>query len=149
VVLLIVVVIGRGVPRIGAENATPVATAGHPLVGSWEIDSDANPATDPPALVIFHADGTTVELHEREPDGVGAWQATGPNTATVIIVYHNLNENLVLQTRIIVHGEVEIDPSGTSFKANYETVTTARDGTVSSTERATATGTRITVEPSA
>lgn len=149
VTLLIATLVIGGVPRTGAQEASPIAAAAHPLVGSWVIDPDANPASDPPALAIFHADGTTVELHEREPDGVGAWQATGPRTAAVTIVYHNLNESLKLQFTVTVRGEIEVDATGAAFTAHYLAETTAPDGKVTATEEATATGTRITVEPTA
>ncbi|MEA2597705.1 MAG: hypothetical protein QOF01_4174, partial [Thermomicrobiales bacterium] len=53
---------------VGAQDATPssrIDTAAHPLVGSWVIDTNADEPDNPPALVVFHADGTLIELHER------------------------------------------------------------------------------------
>lgn len=42
------------------------------MVGSWVVDTDAGDPDNLPAPGVFHADGTYVELHERDPDGVGA-----------------------------------------------------------------------------
>ena len=76
--------------RAAAQDATPGAMAGHPLVGAWYADFDpANPGT----LFVytsFHADGTRTDVHPFAGAGIGAWEATGARTGRAINKYQNI-----------------------------------------------------------
>jgi hypothetical protein len=127
------------------DAATPVATstAMHPLVGAWEIDTDTSNPSNPPGLAIVAADGTYIELHEREPDGAGIWNATGENSAELTIVFHSIDAELALEATVRVHAEVTVDASGDRFSAPYTIEFMTPDGTVVDAFEGMATGTRI------
>ena len=76
--------------RGAAQDATPAAAAGHPIVGTWSADFDpANPGT----LFVytsFHADGTRTDVHPFAGAGIGAWEATGERTGRAINKYQNI-----------------------------------------------------------
>ena len=57
-----------------AQEATPGALAGHPLVGTWIVDTDVDMASDPPEVGIFNADGTVFGLGASRWVS-GAWEA--------------------------------------------------------------------------
>ncbi|MEA2596577.1 MAG: hypothetical protein QOF01_3046, partial [Thermomicrobiales bacterium] len=87
-------------------------------------------------------------LHEREPDGVGTWTATGERTASLTIVYHDVDEALTLRGTIIIRAAAEVSADGDSFTAPYTADFVAPDGTSGGEiGPATAVGTRIVVEP--
>jgi len=151
--VVLVGLVALGVPGLGtaAQDGTP--TVGEPavggdvsVVGSWEIDTDEGDPDNPPALAVFHADGTYIELHEREPDGAGVWQTTGDGSVALIIVYHDVDENLELQGTIRVRANVELDATGDEFTAPYTVDVTAPDGTEAFSEQGTARGARIRLE---
>lgn len=64
------------------QQATPTTTARHPLVGTWIVDPEVDDASNPPSFDAYMADGTLVNIGS---DGatVGAWDITGPRTATL------------------------------------------------------------------
>jgi hypothetical protein len=64
-------------PSAVAQESTPVAMAGHPIVGAWLLDVDTNDPANPPALAIFHDDGTYLQAEADGGNGVGVWEATG------------------------------------------------------------------------
>lgn len=137
---------GAGVVARADSSATPAAAAAHALVGSWVIDTDdANPV-NAPGLAIFAADGTYIELHEREPDGAGIWVATGEDAAEVTIVFHSIDAELALEATVTVQAEVTVDASGDRFTAPYTLEITAPEGTTIGELQGTATGTRITAD---
>src|SRR5687767_10492027 len=69
-----------------AQDATPVAMAGHPVVGAWRWTN--NPGTEHEffSFAIFVADGTYVETGEDSFVIVGEWRATGEQTAELVII---------------------------------------------------------------
>jgi hypothetical protein len=148
VVLLLIgfAVTGANVDTV-AQDATPAATEGHPVIGSWLADTDINSPDNNPSLIIFHDDGTFLELEEGMSDGIGAWEATGPNTALLTILFPNVDENGVFTGHAKVRVAVEVDESGDTFTADYTIEFLGADG--SSTGElgpATAMGERIVAE---
>ena len=55
------------------------------IVGVWRLSVDEFP-DDPPELVVFHADGTYEEANADGTTGIGAWEATGPNSFNLTFV---------------------------------------------------------------
>ncbi|HYP61589.1 MAG TPA: hypothetical protein VEQ36_14255, partial [Thermomicrobiales bacterium] len=43
--------------QASAQDASPAAMAGHPLVGTWIITRDITNTTEVPVVVVFTADG--------------------------------------------------------------------------------------------
>ena len=82
-----VLVGGAGVGRAvgtATQQATPAATAGHPLVGTWIVDPEVDDPTNPPSFDVYMADGTAINVGS-EGATAGAWEATGPRTATLTL----------------------------------------------------------------
>ena len=127
-----------------AQDASPMA--GHPLVGAWVLDTNAEDTTSPPSLAIFHADGSYVQT---DPDGtaIGAWQPTGPGSADLIIRFEDADDEGALSTTI-VRAAVEAAEDGQSLTATFTLEFVGPDGTSSGQlGPTTATGTRLAVEP--
>lgn len=129
-----------------AAQATPV-TASSPLVGAWELQTQAGNPSNPPSVAVFHPDGTYYESDANGSDGAGTWQMTGPNTAILTIVFHGTDEKGNYVALIKVRATVTIDASGNSFTAPYtlEFVTPGGKST-GQLGPVTATGTRIMAE---
>jgi hypothetical protein len=82
VVLVGVIAVGRG---SSAQDATPMAATQHPLVGTWLLDTDTDDPENPLEVDIFTSDGAYISV---EADGfvtLGAWEATGDQTANLTI----------------------------------------------------------------
>jgi hypothetical protein len=61
--LLGTLLIGGG--TLAAQNSAPAGYTGHPLVGSWLLDTDGDPETLP-SLAYYSADGGYIKV---DPDG--------------------------------------------------------------------------------
>ena len=77
-VVLVSVVVGIGLLALGAaftptdaQDATPTALAGHPLIGAWRLDVDTEDPANPPSLAIFHDDGTYLQADADGSNGIG------------------------------------------------------------------------------
>lgn len=141
VALVSIVTIGRSVGT-NAQEATPGATAGHPLIGTWIIDSDVDTADDPPSVTIVMSDGTAVDT-TADGAAAGAWEATGPGTATLTLVGVFQEEGF--GGSFYIRADVEVDAAGETFTSPYTFTVVAADGTVLETGQLTARGTRLHV----
>jgi len=134
--------------RTAAQEGTPAVPADHPFIGAWLLDTNVDDPSDPPSLVIFHDDGTYSEADPGGTDGVGAWEATGPNTANLTIVFNDQDESGGFAGTAKVRATGSVDASGDTFTAEYTLDFTDPAGTSSGEMGpATARGERITVEP--
>ena len=132
--------------RTIAAQATPV-TAGAPLVGAWELQTQAGNPSHPPSVAVFNADGTYYESDADGSDGAGTWQMTGPNTAILTIVVHGTDEKGNYIAQIKVRASITLDASGNSFTAPYTIEFTTPDGkSTGQLGPETATATRIMAE---
>jgi hypothetical protein len=134
-----------------AQEATPVATADHPIVGAWIIDTSAEDpagpqeATVPPDVTVFTDEGTVIDSTPYGETGVGAWEATGPRAAALTFVIPIQEEDFA--GHVIIRATLELDAAGETFSGPYSYTIVASDGTVVDAGRDMARGTRITVEP--
>lgn len=126
----------------GAQEATPGATAGHPLVGTWLLDSEVDNAADAPSVTAFAADGTAVDAGV-DGASVGTWEATGPRTATLTLV--GVFEEEGFGGSFFVRADIEVDEAGETFATPYTFTVVAADGTVLETGEETGRGTRLRV----
>ena len=127
------------------QGAPPAATAGHPLVGTWIVDPEPDDPTNPPSFDVYMADGTAINIGS-EGATAGAWEATGPRTATVTIV--GLFGGQGSGTIFIIRANVEVDEAGQSFTAPHSFTLVAADGTVlAAAQGGAARGPRIAPEP--
>jgi hypothetical protein len=133
---------GRGTT---AQEATPTAMGGHPLVGTWLLDTNADDPANPPEVTIFTADGAYISVDAEGIPNHGVWVATGERRAGLTIVSPVMEETFA--GTFIVRASLEVDETGDSFTAQYTGEFVDPDG-VESGEYGpgTATATRITVE---
>ena len=130
-----------------ARQATPTAMDGHPLVGTWLLDTDANDPENAPEVTIFTADGAYISVDAEGFPNHGVWEATGEQSATLTIVSPGMDEDGAFFGTFIVRGTVEVDESGDAFTAQYTGEFVGPDGTgAGEYGPGTATATRIAVE---
>ena len=143
-VLAVAVGVGRSAGT-ATQQATPAAPARHPLVGTWIVDPEPDDPTNPPSFDVYMADGTAINVGS-EGATAGAWEATGPRTATVTFVglFGGPGSGAVF----IIRANVEVDEAGQIFTAPHSFTLVAADGTVlAAAQGGAARGTRITAEP--
>jgi hypothetical protein len=149
IVVLVVAFAGLlGVSRVSPatfaqDAATPTAAAVHPYVGSWIADSEAGPM-DAPAIGVVTADGGVISTGAGGTIA-GTWEATGPRTATFVLV--GVWEDETGSGYFFIRGENEIDPSGQTEMATYTWTDVAADGTVLDTGQDVSRATRLVVPP--
>ena len=82
--------------QVSAQEATPAAMAGHPIVGNWMVTTPAGPA-----MAVFLADGTNIQ-------GLPATQA-GPNgvvfVSTQVGSWEPVSERGVHFTGVQLHSD--------------------------------------------
>ena len=103
------------------DDATPGAYGQHPIVGSWQWDN--NPDSEEPfsgiSYAIFHADGSYIEFFPPVGVGIGAWEATGTNTADLTIVFQDIDDD----PHVVEPGtsryriSIEVDATGNALTA--------------------------------
>ncbi|MDQ3467350.1 MAG: hypothetical protein M3411_03845, partial [Chloroflexota bacterium] len=90
-----------------STHAQDASLTEHPIVGAWVIDVDADDPENPPALAIFHDDGTYLQSDPDGANGVGTWEPTGATTAALTILFHGLDENDAFGGTTTVRATVE------------------------------------------
>ena len=130
-----------------AQDASPAALAGHPLVGTWFLDNDpANPA-NALGTFILHADGTYAEVNPDGPVRLGAWEATGPTTANLTIAAFQQDAAGTDLGGITIRLAITLNPDGNSYTATGTIERTNPDGSTSGQAGpAMGTATRFVVE---
>jgi hypothetical protein len=126
--------------QASAQDASPVRMAGHPLVGTWIVDREADDTADAPTLLVYTADGSVIDPLLAAG---GAWQATGPRSATVTLL--GLIEGGA-GGYIAIRSTVEIDEAGTSVAGSHTVTIVAPDGTVRNTVQGHGGATRFPIE---
>jgi hypothetical protein len=118
-------------------------------VGAWIVDQNVDDATDPPALTIIMAEGTSYESNPTVGNGVGVWSATGERTAAATFLFQIVGADGAVQTTVKARAELEADATGDAFTSSYSFEGLAADGSVVFSGQATARATRLAVEPKA
>ncbi len=142
VVLLGTLLVGGG-GFVAAQDATPEDSMGHPLIGSWFLDTETENPENLLSLVRFSADGGYVEIDADGSTSLGAWEPTGDTTANLTFSF--VDEESGTAT---IRASLEVAPDGQTFTASY-TLEFADPATGESSGEigpGTAEGTRITVE---
>ena len=141
----------NGLSPTSAQDGTPVATAGHPLVGAWVVDTSAEDpagpqqATVPPDVTVFTDEGTVIDSTPFGETGIGAWEATSSRVAALTVVIPVEEEDFA--GSVIIRATVELDTTGETFSGPYSYTVVAADGTVVDAGRDMVRGMRIAVEP--
>ena len=127
--------------RVAAQDATPAATAGHPVVGTWMGDLVPDDTTDPPTVIIFLADGAGIDPVRGTG---GAWQPTGPRSAGWTLTGVADQES---GTAIVVRATAEVDEAGGTYVGSSTITLVAPDGTVVGSFPNVPHGFRLPIEP--
>lgn len=148
---LVATVIG-GLPLAGfaSQDTGDGDRADHPIVGTWlwlnNPDEDATIAG--PSYAIFHADGSYVEFYPLIGVGIGTWDVTGPDTATLTIVFQDINEdaNVFEPGTSTYRIAIEVDSTGDTLTGTGDLVIRDTAGTEVLSEPFTGTATRMMLE---
>ena len=134
--------------RAAAQEATPAATAAHPIVGLWTHVS--GPGT-PPGLRAFtaiHGDGTLSSVHSFGGAGAGAWHATGERSVRWVVKYLNIADapGQFVEGTVTVFGSLTVDEAGATVTEESTVDVRAADDTVVANFPFTTTFARVPVE---
>ncbi|MDP9367176.1 MAG: hypothetical protein M3Q03_02690 [Chloroflexota bacterium] len=160
--LLAVVLVGLvAVSRIAgdtvAQEATPAAGGGHPIIGTWRVFLEGLPGVH--GLLTHAADGTMVSsdpITSPDPSGGGVvflsaahgvWEATGPDTAAYTFQQLVADANGHLAVVVTVRGERQVSADGQTFTSAYAYSVADPAGAVLDAGGGTVRGERMTVEP--
>jgi hypothetical protein len=136
--------LGARPPSAAAQEFT---TAGHALVGTWFLDNGTANLTGALDAFSLHADGTYIEANADGTVRLGAWEATGPLTATLTIEAYSRDEAGANLGAIIIRLNLQLDPDGAGYQAEGTIELIHPDGTASGQAGpATGTATRLVVE---
>ena len=129
--------------QASAQDATPGAMAGHPIIGTWIIVRDITNTTEVPVVVVFTADGGFVDPGQ----GVaGAWEPTGPRSAAMTIIPFTDGG---AGGYAVVRATWEIDEGGDAMSGPATVTVVTPDGTVVAGIELSSRATRLKVEPMA
>lgn len=127
-----------------AQDATPGDPAGHPIVGTWIVDTISASDTDSPEIGIFHADGSAVGLGANRVAG-GSWEVVDDHTVTMTLV--TVSDSAGVGSYVVVRGTHVLDETGNRWTCDDCTYTVVgADGTVLDSGTAPASATRIPVQ---
>lgn len=128
------------------QEATPGATAAHPVVGAWILP--AVRATPNTGYAIFHADGTYMEENPDTGTGLGVWRATGERSGELINKWPNINTEggTYGPGTSTLRVTFAVDADGMSYNGEYQLDLTAPDGALMASSEGKFEATRLTIE---
>jgi hypothetical protein len=153
-VLLICPVAVARVLAVSAQDATPapgpdpgIAVA-HPVVGTWRWENDRLHPGDA-SFAAIHADGTYVEFYPGYGVGIGAWEATGEDSASLSIVFQDLDHSptVVVPGLLTYRLAITADDGGESLRATGTFYLQSPDGEVVEERAFDGVATRVAVIP--
>jgi hypothetical protein len=149
VVILGLFALGRS-PGTHAQDATPIAAPGHPIVGAWIQELDpSNPAVMP-ELIMFFSDGTMLNKDAEGAINFGVWEASGDSSVNLTLVSTAPGETVGMEAAVIfvVRAELEVAADGQSFTGTYTfEITTTTGEATGQYGPGTITANRLAVEP--
>ena len=145
-VVLAVVGLSEHGPVATAQEGTPVLQA-DTLIGAWLLTTNPRDPTNPLSVAIFNRDGTYHESDADGSNGAGTWQATGPQTAILTIVYPQQTAQGQAAGIVRIRAAITVAADGASFTAPYTLEIVDAAGTsTGQLGPGMATATRITAE---
>jgi hypothetical protein len=107
-----------------AQEASPDAMTGHPLIGTWIVDRNPADPSEMPTTNVITADGGLID---PSVGAAGVWTVTGPDTAdfTLIAIFAEDGGSY-----FVVRGSLAVDAAGDSATATISQTHVAADGTV-------------------
>jgi hypothetical protein len=127
---------------VAAQKATPGSLEGHPLVGTWVVDTNTETDTDAPEIGIFTADGSVFGLGaSRWVSGVWDIADETAGTATLVGVFEGNGGGYV-----VLRGIHAVDASRDVWTCDCTFTVVGADGTVLDSGSAPAMAHRIPVQ---
>jgi len=120
-----------------AQDATPAAMAGHPLVGTWIVDPEPDNPANVPSLVTYSSDGIVID---PVAGFAGSWEPTGPTTAVFTLSGIPGDGS---GGYIAIRGPIEIDEATDTTTGPYTVTIVGADGTVQATVEGTGRAIRL------
>jgi hypothetical protein len=107
-----------------AQEASPDAMTGHPLIGTWIVDRNPADPSEMPTTNVITADGGLID---PSVGAAGVWTVTGPDTAdfTLIAIFAEDGGSY-----FVVRGSLAVDAAGDTATATVSQTHVAPDGTV-------------------
>lgn len=100
---------------VGADAGAARST--HPYVGTWMVQRDHGATSDRLGLARISADGSA--RFSGDTAGLGAWEPTGPNSATLVYVRPGGASPDETDELVAVRMAVDISEDGTSLSGTY------------------------------
>jgi hypothetical protein len=151
VIMSVLLLFGAGLVSVGSAVLAQDDTEGHPLVGAWSVDSEADNPDNPDEVVFFHGDGTLINVAPSE-DGqgqeviLGVWRSSGERTADVTFRFTETGEEGETVT-FTIRSSLEVAEDSNSFTGQYTLELSGIPGVEGEYGPETVTGTRLAVEP--
>lgn len=93
-VLMLAFLPARGATPVAlADDPAPGAMADHPVVGAWYWENISDDPFDD-SYAVFGDEGIYVEETTYIGAGIGSWEASGPDTARLLIVFQDIDGGL-------------------------------------------------------
>jgi hypothetical protein len=120
---------------------------GHPLVGTWLLDTNADDPANAPEVAVFTANGAYISVDAEGFPSLGVWETAGEGTANLTIVSAEADEEGGFGGTFMVRAAIDVDDTGDAFTAQYTGEFVDPNGTATGEYGpGTATATRIAVE---
>lgn len=126
-----------------AKEGTPAASAVHPFVGTWVVDTIVASQTDSPEIAIVTPDGRLAGLGANRVAG-GSWEAIDAQTAMLTLV--TVSDKGGVGGYVVVRGPHVVDATGERWTCQCTFTVVAADGTVLDSGLAPASGRRLPVQ---
>lgn len=117
--------------KTSAQDATPAAMAGHPIVGTWIVDNDTTSPTNMPSLVTLSSDGIVID---PVAGFAGSWEATGERTGVFTLAGISADGP---GSYLLIRGPLETDEAGAPVATPYTVTIVGADGSVLDTVEGT------------
>lgn len=133
---------------VSAQDTASTGFPGHPLVGTWLLDTDTADPTNAPDVAMFTADGGYISVDVEGVPSLGAWEATGNVTGMLNITAAGMEDDGTSAGFFTIRMALEVDDGGTTLSSTYTFELVGADGTQSGEfGPGRVIGTRVMVEP--
>lgn len=110
--------------RVAAQDDT---TATSPIVGVWVMPPMGENAG---SVTTLSSDGIVIDSETDGPWGIGAWEATGPDTGVMTFVFQISEPDAEFTGSIIIRASLTYDAATDTLAARYTVTGAASDGAI-------------------